>query len=175
MGLDVTAYRRIKKLDVLFDASGEPVDPGTMEPHEDYFKALVNPNFFPQAAGLEDESVYGYVESERFWSGSYGTYGSWREQLAKLAGYRSVYVGPDGKRSHQVGACQSNEGPFHELICFTDSDGVIGAKVSAKLARDFAAWDDRAKETRDDWFYQKYAEWRRCFEMAADDGAVSFH
>jgi hypothetical protein len=77
--------------------------------------------------------------------------------------------------SHQVGAFEVTEGPFRELLCFSDCDGVIGAQVAAKLARDFAEWDERAKALGDSWFYEKYTEWQRCFEMAADDGAVSFH
>lgn len=180
MGLGVTAFSKLTKLDALFDESGEPVNPQTRERYKDYFKAYVSADFPSQADGIEDRAVYSYEAYGRFWSASYGRYNSWRETLAKLAGYEAVPYEtvpgykPSEVMSHQVGAFEVNEGPFHELVCFSDCDGVIGPKVAAKLAKDFANWDERARALGDDWFYSKYQEWRQCFEMAADAGAVSF-
>ena len=37
MGLDVTAYKKLSKLDALFDSDGDPVNPITREPFENYF------------------------------------------------------------------------------------------------------------------------------------------
>lgn len=54
-------------------------------------------------------------------------------------------------------------------------EGVIGSSVSAKLAKDFADFQKDADAHEDRNFREKYAEWRKEFEMAADDGAVSFH
>jgi len=181
MGLNVHAYRQIRKLDVLFDADGQPVDPLTRAPVEgDYFRATVNSDFPSQAEGVEHRGVYAFADEDHFWSGGYGHYGRWRETLAKLAGYTAVLhervpgFKPSEVMSHTVGAFEVEDGPFHELVCFSDCEGCIGTVVSAELARDFAEWDDRAKATGDAWFYEKYAEWRRCFEMAADGGAVTF-
>lgn len=181
MGLDVSAYREIAKLDALFDWDGEPVNPTTREPFEDYLRIYVSSDFPDQADDLEDKAVYSYKESGRFWSGSYGKYNQWREQLAKLANYAPVWYEsiegykPSGSLSHQAGAFEVDSGAFYELICFTDCDGIIGAKTSAKLAKDFAEWDEKAKALNDEYFYAKYEQWRKCFEMAANNGAVSFH
>lgn len=181
MGLDITAYRKLAKIDALFDADNEPVNPTTRQPIEgDYFRAYVNDDFPDQAKGVDDQGIYSYGESFGHRAGSYGWYNAWREQLAKLAGYseapyeRVPGYAPSTVMSAQVGAFNTEAGPFHELVCFSDCEGVIGATVSAKLARDFAEWDDRAKEVGGH-FYDKYCDWRKCFEMAADGGAVDFH
>ena len=95
----------------------------------------------------------------------------------KLAGYPlTEYRGHFGKdESAHAAACWNGAtGPFYELINFTDCDGTIGPEVAAKLARDFAEWDERAQVVGGEW-YEAYAEWRRCFEFAAHTGAVRFH
>ena len=69
--------------------------------------------------------------------------------------------------------------PFVELINFSDCEGVIGPKVAAKLAKDFADYEDRASafaaKFKDDFFLALYREWRRAFEWAADGGMVHFN
>lgn len=72
--------------------------------------------------------------------------------------------------------------PFFELICFSDCEGALGAEISAKLARDFAEFEERAEEHAkslgewfgEDWIY-RYKAWRRAFELASENGAVCFH
>jgi DNA-binding ferritin-like protein (Dps family) len=46
--------------------------------------------------------------------------------------------------------------------------------VAAKLARDFADFDERANAVGDD-FYRTYRELKRGIDMAADGGALNFH
>ncbi len=159
MGLDITAYSQIKKLDALFDKDGEPVNPDTREPYEEFFQPCINYDFAKQSYGLEDGAVYSYARTMRFHAGSYTGYNSWREQLAKLVGYSPAAA----------------EGPFIEFIFFSDCDGVIGHKIATKLYKDFQEWDERAKALGDEWFYEKYAEWAAAFKLASDEGAVSFH
>ena len=176
MGLDVTAYKQLTKLDALFDADGEPVNPATREPYESYFRAGVNHDFPGREEGLEDGSVYSYADSMGGWSGGYGRYNHWRDDLAKLAGYPLGSYRQYGNDypSYCAECWTGAKGPFSELINFTDCDGVIGHVVAAKLAKDFAEFDERAKAMGED-FYERYAEWRAVFEFAADNGAVDFH
>ena len=61
------------------------------------------------------------------------------------------------------------------MINFSDCEGVIGPKTSAKLAKDFAEFQAQADAHPDDWFRDLYTTWRRAFELASDDGAVGFH
>lgn len=169
MGLDITAYRKLQKLDVVFDADGEPIDPTTREPldYSSYVKVHINPNFPGRADGLEDRGVYSYDESMWFRAGSYGGYNAWRRDLAALAGYTD--------RQAWDGMCEGK--PFAELVNFSDCEGVIGASVAAKLAADFRDFRARAEEFGGEvgWFYENYEKWMQAMEMAADGGCVDFH
>lgn len=180
MGLDITAYRKLTKIDAVFDEDGEPIDPATREPldYEDYdLKAYINPDFPGRADEIIDRAVYAAEDSLGLHAGSYSGYNRWREQLAILAGYKSGKYEQYGRNyeSHCVPCWNGATGPFSELINFSDCEGVIGASVSAKLAKDFAEFQGAADAHEDERFRTKYAEWRAAFEMAADGGAVQFH
>lgn len=177
MGLDITAYRQLQPLDTVFDADGEPVDHETRKPIDNYFQVFANPNFPGREEGLKDREVYSYAEAEDVVSMGYGYYNRWREALAKLAGYPLTERGDrfGGTRQLHAAACwQGASGPFSELINFADNEGVIGPVVAAKLARDFAEFEERAKAVGED-FYRGFADLKRGVEMAADGGALDFH
>lgn len=176
MGLDVSAFKKLTKLQCVFDADGEPIDPVTHEPIDSYFKACANRDFPGRDEGLEHNGVYTYEDSLSGPSLGYGGYNRWREELAKLAGYEAV---PREQYGHtemlHAAACWGGAtGPFAELINFTDCDGVIGPVVAARLLADFKAFDSKASEL-DPHFYSVYREFLHCFEMAAQGGAVHFH
>ena len=113
-------------------------------------------------------------------AGSYTSYNDWKEELAELAGYTpKLYEQLPGFAStsvlsHQQGAVDDTPGLFHELIVFSDCEGIINAEVCKKLYNDFVECDADAKEFSDDYFYAKYCEWKKCFEFASHDGAVVF-
>lgn len=177
MGLDISAYRKITKIDAVFDADGEPIDPTTRVPIDYDMRAYKNDDFPGRADEIEDRAVYSAEDSMGFRAGSYGGYNAWREQLAKLAGYPVDQYEQYGKMydSHCVACWNGATGPFSELIHFSDCEGVIGPSVAAKLAKDFADFQEAADKVAEDWFVVQYAKWRKAFEMAADAGAVSFH
>ncbi len=165
MGLDITAYKQLKPCDKPPGADDGDYD------YDRFFRSNPNPNFPGRDVGLIGEwfEYRGEAESRHsFRAGSYSGYNKWRDWLAKLAGY-----------GHSAGAWTATSGPFFELIDFSDSEGTIGPVVSAKLAKDFAEWDERAKadarKEKFEWFYVLYCDWRLAFEMAADGGAVDFH
>lgn len=177
MGLDITAYRKITKLDAVFDSDGEPIDPTTREPIEYAMRAYINNDFPKQADKIEDRAIYDAADSFGFRAGSYGGYNHWRDQLAKLAGYPLGQHEQYGKvyDSYCVECWNGKTGPFSELINFSDCEGVIGPETAAKLAKDFAVFQDAADKTDEHFFKENYNAWRKAFEMAADAGAVSFH
>jgi hypothetical protein len=158
MGLDITAYKNLTKVH-------------TVTEDEDVWSegltTLYNNKDFPNRfEGVEEGVAYSCEERFGFCAGSYSGYSHWRELLAKLAGYN--------------GANEEDDKPFFELINFSDCEGTIGPVVSAKLAKDFADHQAEAEADvmeEDEWGYFKqcYADWRKAFEMAADNGAVSFH
>ncbi|WP_286898846.1 hypothetical protein [Achromobacter sp. UBA2119] len=179
MGLDVSAYARIKKLDAVFDDGGDAIDPTSREPLAYDFRAYHNPDFPGRADDIENRGVY-LGEDAVGLSVGYGGYNAWREELAKVAGYRKGTFKQFGRdqESHCVECWNGAQGPFAELINFSDCEGTIGTAVSAKLAHDFAEFDAKAKAHSSDHgsrFYTLYGEFRAVFEMAADGGAVSFH
>ena len=153
MGLDITAYSDITLVDEAED--GE----------EGVAFLYANRDFPNHNEGIE--GYYRYGSEYDFRAGSYSGYNEWRRQLARLAGYasdRAVWEQPD------------LEGPFVELINFSDCEGVIGPKLCAKLAKDFADFQDAADSVEDGLFFTElFNHWRTAFEIGADGGAVQFH
>jgi hypothetical protein len=176
MGLDISAHRKVTKIDCVFDEDDSPIDPQTREYMDYAARAYANPDFPGREQGVEDRAYYNAEESESVLHMSYGRYNRWRDQLAKVAGYAlgsyTQYV--NTYESYAASAWAVSEGPFWELINFSDCEGTIGPVVSAKLSNDFAQFDEQAKAEGED-FYRAYQELRRGFEMAADGGMVSFH
>lgn len=158
MGLDITAYKNLKVVEnPKFDEDGELLDcenewqPGAgMEWSEECFPG--------RGEGVEAKSVYTYETRFGFYAGSYSGYNWWRSKLEEFA--------------------EGNQ--FQELINFADNEGVIGPVVSKKLYKDFTKNYERAigfDKTLGEgkrWITQ-YENWKKAFEMAADNGAVDFH
>lgn len=179
MGLDISAYENLQ-----FALPGEGMDEdGDIDYSNGFFKLYINKDFYARAAGIPDGTICsGYENHHSFRAGSYSGYGSWRNMLAELAAYplaEEEQGSRAGRATHQAGAWQTDEGPFWELINFSDCEGCIGPQVSAKLADDFMQWHEKAKafsEAKDDsYFLQKYEDFALAFKMASNNGAVSFH
>lgn len=166
MGLDVMAYRQIKlQPDVKGDDDGE---------ERGYFRAWKNPDFPGRADEIEHGGWYSHEGCIDAMSCGYGGYSRWRNQLAELAGWPSDDDAYDGIHRFASSAWSAESGPFWELINFADNEGVIGAAVSAKLAKDFADFQRQADELPDDHFRANYALMRHAFEVAAESGCVVF-
>ena len=171
MGLDITAYRQVAIAPVVeVYEDGSPVD------WQNFRRAWVNPDFPGRADEIEHGAIYSFKEKFRFRAGGYGCYGQWREELARLAGYplTAYREGHHVEHLHAAACWNGATGPFFELICFADNQGVLGTAVSAKLAGDFAEFE-AAASTRSGDFFESYLEWKKAFEIAADGGMVDFH
>jgi hypothetical protein len=181
MGLDITAYRGLTKVECIYNAEGMPLHPETREELVDgidyHVCVYINPDFPGRASDLEHRAIYKSTEHMGFRAGGYGGYNGWREELAKLAGYPASEQTQYGasRMRHDQAAWDATSGPFWELICFSDCEGAIGTAVSAKLAKDFADHQSKADAHHNDVFRERYALWRSAFELAADGGAVDFH
>lgn len=181
MGLDITAYKGLTKVDGVKYLEGEVYNQKLEVVDYDNYDlvAHINSNFPGRADDIEDRGVYNSVDSFSFSfrAGSYGSYNYWRERLAELAGYAKEPIEVYGREEyrHDAGAWAVTEGPFWELILFSDCEGTIGTTISKKLAADFATYDEAAQSVDQIGFYQRYQDWRKAFEMAAESGAVSFH
>lgn len=159
MGLDITAYKNLRKIEnPELDEYGYPVDyesewkPGdSMKWSEKYFPG--------RGEGVNADTTYSYEESFSFRAGSYSGYNWWRRHLEELS---------------------KDTLDFDELINFADNEGVIGPIVSKKLLEDFNKNKEKAKEYSKtiedgDYWLEKYEAWLDAFEYAADNGAVDFH
>lgn len=157
MGLDIHYASRMKL--VTTDHDEDPDEPGA-----DWFYA--NRDYPQRAPGLIDGCYVGDIVGG-FRAGSYSGYNRWREALSRLG----LGVDPEqvwGSPEFYAGK------PFFEVVCFSDCEGAIGAEVSAKLAADFAAYEERAATELDEYDLRVYRDFRRAFEAAADAGAVQF-
>lgn len=165
MGLDVTAYERVTMRGPWPQSNAEW---NTVEENEEA-ALYVNPDFPAQADGMKSGRYATSGGTKSVAAGSYSGYNRWREQLAALVG-----------TTPQVVWESPTPGPFVELINFSDCEGVIGPRTSAKLANDFDTWEERAATYGEDlldgdWWMTKYREWQAAFKLAANTGAVDFH
>jgi hypothetical protein len=183
MGLDISVFRKVTFVREMTEDEDEGDD------WQRRCRISANPDFVERFDGMKDGLYEVSGDYERassakyeggepdpdrlhFRAGSYSGYSWWRSHLAKLAGYSAEHRG-----SWDVPAA----GPFVELVNFSDCEGAIGPKTSAKLAKDFADWQERADaysvtiEEDGAWFASQYALWRKAFEMAAGEGVVDFH
>lgn len=177
MGVDITAYSGLDKLDCVFDAGGEPIDPETKEELAgDWVQLYVNPDFDGRADEIEHNGVYAYEDESEGVSVGYRRYNALRDELAKIAGYPLGEYEKYGSvlKSHCVACWRGAKGPFSELINFSDCEGTIGTAVSKKLAKDFAEFQVKASEHPNEHFREFYSSMRKTFEMASNRGAVRF-
>lgn len=169
MGLDITAYSKIK-----IEPNGLDKD-GDVKDWDNHFTVYINPYFPGRADGLQEQIAYSYGEAHGFRAGSYSGYNRWREQLAKMAGYPAVEVERYGRKDyhHDAGAFAATSGPFWELINFSDCEGVLGSAVCKRLLVDFDRFADEAE--KDSYFDASYRDWHKAIRLGADDGCVTFH
>lgn len=186
MGLDITYYSRLVAvtnpvIDVHYTEERDENHIWRF-PAEGYWiggasMAWSESQWSGRGADLDPDAVYAITgEVGDFRAGSYGGYNQWRDWLAQFASYESAKA---------VFRGDVTAGPFYELICFADNEGVIGPLVSAKLAKDFRnllapVWRearDRLGEGSDNYryFIEKYRLWSTAFHAAAQGGAVEFH
>ena len=165
MGLDIVAYSKV----VDFGPLDEETSTG-----EDMVR--VDDAGFGRHAPLIPGHAYGKGDDSKefhFRAGSYGGYNEWREWLCQIA----HGVTPD---TIWHNSDKYKDLAFFELIEFSDCDGVIGSVAAKKLLADFEDYEAKvnaAMETpRPDyvWFKDRYADWRKAFRLAADDGVLLF-
>jgi hypothetical protein len=167
MGLDITAYSKIRR------APTPRKTPDGAEWDGDTTSFYIVDGFESHAGDVVSVVPYYYGDSHSFRAGSYGGYNAWRRELAAL-------VGTTDKEVWEKAEQGDLSGPFAMLINFSDCEGVIAGQAAKTLFADFQKYDEKAKATctgdfDGNYFYERYKDWTKAFELAADDGAVSFH
>lgn len=175
MGLDIHAYRNAVKLDTkFFDEDGDPVD-SNGDAIEYDTRIYANPDFPGRETGVDHRAFYKAEHgSHARWG--YGRYNVLRNELAKLAGYPVGEYERYGTKyqSYCVACWNGEQGPFAELINFSDCEGTIGPVVAKKLAADFAEYQSKADAHESEQFRSFYAALSEAFTLAAEDGFVVF-
>jgi hypothetical protein len=167
MGLDITAYSRLRHVGMHTQE--------WCDDYEHHVQAFAY-NDFPQsfrgipALGARhvdsteflDGGCYEITDETKthaFRAGSYSGYNAWRADLQR-----------------QFNSETEPDGPFYELIWFADNEGCIGPDAAKDLLADFREHADAYSPCGyEDYFREKYADWTRAFELAADGGLVYFH
>lgn len=169
MGLDITAYGKTNLIEVVGDVEAweEKYYFGSAKQTPTTY-IYRNPGWPERMGSLTVGGVYSYEENYDFRAGSYMGYNWWRNELSLLAlGVRDQAVW-DHEDTFE-------DSPFFELICFSDCEGVIGPEASQRLAKAFAEHQKKADGHSDEYFREGYSHWRKAFELAAQNGFVSFH
>lgn len=164
MGVDITGYK----------SASFVRERGEDEDWDDDLTYVYKNDDFPNRA---DELVQSGLYDAEYVADlgmAYSSYNFWRDELARISGWPSRDMERVGAR-HCCDCWEGKEGPFSELINFSDCEGAIGAAVSAKLARDFAQFQEKAIEGKTPDFPDRYAKMRTIFEGAAQGGFVIFN
>lgn len=174
MGLDITAYSRLKHV-------GKHADGWCEESYDENFNRVHVQAYayddFPRSfrgipiLGTRPVGDTSFIEggcfavtaetvTHAFRAGSYTGYGRWRDDLR-----RQFNPGTDPDL------------PFYELIWFADNEGSIGPDAAKDLLADFREHAERYDPGTEypDYMRAKYQDWMTAFELAADSGLVDFH
>ena len=166
MGLDITAYKNVELVDTVSDAEEYEEKYGDDWEKYDYIHRYQD--FPDRLPPMQVNGVYRFEAKFSFRAGSYSGYNFWREQLSVMAlGGKPPAIWNDWARFTGKS--------FVELIHFSDAEGNMGTDVCKKLLKDFVNFQSLADQHEDEWFRQKYNDWRKAFEYAADNGYVDFH
>ncbi|MBV8659352.1 MAG: hypothetical protein JO142_16135 [Burkholderiales bacterium] len=170
-GLDVTAYSGLRKVEhAKLNRDGLPVAKNQVK---------LSPIDFPERfANLQAGAVYQFDRQVDFEAGSYSGFNIWRNELAKLGGYRAIKAKTAENKTeirYDAAAWQSKSGPFWELINFSDAEGVIGPVACKKLYADFVAFHSAAMADPMPGFKESYQDWENALKMASNNGALEFH
>jgi len=185
MGLDITAYRNLKRIKDIPRLPNGRIDWDSVEDDMDKVILDINSDFPDQARGHIGPGVYKRpTKSEdvrSFRAGSYSGYNGWRAFLCETVlgvSPQEVWKNPDDFMSK----------PFFELINFSDCEGYIGPIAAGVLFEDFVEHEaafvkaveavksmDKSYQWFWDGYIESYQDWKKAFRLASDGGVVKFH
>jgi len=170
MGLDITAYKNAQLVDTLSDVDEWENRYYLAKSKETFYVYPGLSDWFPEwAEGIKYGGVYEYEDSFGFRAGSYSGYNYWREWLCETF----LGISPQVVWSNPE---MFEDAPFYRLIHFADNEGYISEVHAKNLAKDFQKYQNEVDNLDcEPWLKEKYADWRKAFEMASNNGFVEFH
>lgn len=165
MGLDCYAYSQIKLIeavnkeykDDIYKYDGEPNTTLLFANHKDFFRQA--PEFVSGA--------YTYENSDHERMGSYSSYNWIREELCKAV----LDVTPHAVWNDEG---RFKDEPLFHVICFTDCDGILDAKMCKRLLKEFEDTRPKWSQIPGDYAAPTWTRFMDLLKIGADDGVVEF-
>jgi len=129
---------------------------------EDLMVVEGNPEVPQLAEGVEVGATYRLAEVFFFSFPHWRVCRDWVIKLAAMVGCTNELLNTDGTVA------------FRDFFMWMQ-EGTVGPKASAKLAAEFAEWDERAKTFADQEFYEIFTNMCAMFAWGAEDGLISLH
>lgn len=190
MGLDLSVVKNLKFIGKKDDYTDEERD----DMYDKHIYLYKNDLLFEQSDGMESGFYDGdYCSNLEHVGWSYSGYSQWRNNLIDFIGYTNIdtldeklrYVVRDKKIGRVLDEDSSIQIPFVELCYYSDCEGFIGPKTSAKLYKDFVEKKDEylkftanklGEERANDYYTKRYNDLSEYFRVASEEnGAVIFH
>ena len=179
MGLDIGVYTRVKKVDVPEDVEciHEWIDD-----QEQKLTHLYANKHFP--SHFEESGAFEYEEYRHIFCRAYSGWSNLRDSLAKAVGYEKITEQDCWERQwdfenakirpYQSKVFSVSEGVLHELINFSDCEGVIKHDYCVKIYNDLVNHVDTEKLNEYD--LKHYYQLVEGFRFAAENnGVIDFH
>lgn len=163
MGLDITAYSEVVY-------TGENDEEKFSENYKTVY--CYGLDSFPVHFDQTKTGVYFYKKQYDFYHSGYGTYNGWRNRLSMLTNNMS---------DREIWDSKDNKLPFYYLINFSDCEGTIGTDICKKLYEDFKNNANKIKKQLnlsdhyDEFFWDRYKEFRKAFCLASKNGVIRYH
>jgi hypothetical protein len=168
MSLDVIAFGNVKWVAEEWDGAAHDTEGGT-------FLFAYTPKGLPNRLAPLTRGVY-EGSGERFeFSTRAIPYNRWRAWLCRMA----LAVEPEAVWRRPWFWQRRIQGPFVELIDYSDAEGTFGPTACAKLAADFVTHKARAHEQATlggeeaEYYREMYHDWSEAFRIAARAGCVT--
>lgn len=199
MGLDITAYKGIKKLgEPIFDsygdeigirsgkaklADGREVETFTDISDVDFTKPYSAPSFPLHLGDLDDSAVYSYDDAISPFSCGYISYAYFKNDLARIAGYKSgahLRLKNFDDRPYMATVIYEYEiekkerGLLSDLLYFSDSEGSICNSYCQKILADLKVIEHRKGELSEK-HQSLFDDLLETFAFVGDCGFVDFH
>ncbi|WP_175789868.1 hypothetical protein [Burkholderia ambifaria] len=129
---------------------------------EDLMVVEGNPEVPQLAEGVEVGATYRLAEVFFFSFPHWRVCRDWVIKLAAMVGCTNELLNTGGTVA------------FRDFFMWMQ-EGTVGPKASAKLAAEFAEWDERAKTFADQEFYEIFTNMGAMFAWGAEDGLISLH
>ncbi len=181
--LTFNAYSNITfPKNIVYDSNKHMIVDNNGNQHPD-FKickvAVVSDDFLYHSAGISNHTVFKYDDNLSYQLKSSEYYGEWRNTLAKILQYNPSKSKKYKKIAYTLGAFDYDSGPFLNLICFSDSDGLINSSYCNELFLDFEKYTKYVNDMPNNQFIMDKSEFltiyenlMKIFNIGANNGLV---